>query len=251
MKPWLKYYREIEDLDYEEWCHYSLGGWKPMPYQSDFHQTLCYDKMIIGGIRSGKTSAALASFLNQAVYTIGHRFGFVSVSDAQAEMAFDRCLHMLMEGNAIMNAVKYINHQPFPCIHFLSDSEIHFRSCMQERWLGRTYDAFNLDDAAYMTDRDIPNFFKAHLIGTRMGVFSITSEPCEVGPRARNTWLYNLWCGQGLRIRVPTHENWHLDPSEIAELEGSMTLDRDTHRLLRANWVERRGRERRRSNNPV
>lgn len=211
---------------------------EPMPWQNFFYHAPQKQKIVVAGIRSGKTFGASIGFLHYATFHPWTRIANASISLDQAKIVFYSALELASKLNFERFVEDSIRH-PFPTIKMVNGAEMWFRSVGYEAelWRGQEFDWINVDEAAYIPSHSTIATLQGRLLGRnpmtgyfRDGIFTITTSP-----RGRG-WLYEMWRkgdpafpdadpSKFLSLRVRTLDNPHLNPAQLE--------------LVLANYTER------------
>lgn len=211
---------------------------EPMPWQEYFYHAPQKQKIVVAGIRSGKTFGASLGFLHYATFNPWSRIANASISLDQAKIVFYSALELASKNNFERFVADTIKH-PFPKIVMVNGAEMWFRSVGYEAelWRGQEFDWINVDEGAYVPHAATIATLQGRLLGKnpmtgryRDGVFTITTSP-----RGRG-WLYEMWRKGDpafpdadprtyLSVRVRTLDNPHLNPAQLE--------------LVMANYTER------------
>lgn len=211
---------------------------EPMPWQVYFYHAPQKQKIVVAGIRSGKTFGASIGFLHYATFNPWARIANASISLDQAKIVFYSALELASKLNFERFVEDSVRH-PFPTIKMVNGAEMWFRSVGYEAelWRGQEFDWINVDEAAYIPHAATIATLQGRLLGKnpmtntyRDGIFTITTSP-----RGRG-WLYEMWRKgdpnfpeaepeRFLSLRVRTLDNPHLNPAQLE--------------LVMANYTER------------
>ena len=212
--------------------------WTPFPWQHQFYHAPQKDKLVVAGVRSGKTAIVSAGFIHYMLYNPNSRIANASISADQANIVFYQCLDFVSRPE-FAHLVDYSVTHPYPIIRLLNGSEAWFRSVGYEAelWRGHEFDWINVDEAAYVANEMAIHTLKTRLLGRRRvydlwkprdGIFTMTSTP------KGKTWLFGRWklgdpdspeCRpeEYLSMRARTRDNTSLRPEDIERLMGSFT----------------------------
>lgn len=211
---------------------------EPIPWQIYFYHAPQKQKIVVAGIRSGKTFGASIGFLHYATFHPWARIANASISLDQAKIVFYSALELASKLNFERFVEDSVRH-PFPTIKMVNGAEMWFRSVGYEAelWRGQEFDWINVDEAAYIPHVTTISTLQGRLLGKnpmtnkyRDGIFTITTSP-----RGRG-WLYEMWRKgdpnfpeaepeRYLSLRVRTLDNPHLNPAQLE--------------LVMANYTER------------
>ena len=165
------------------------------PYQEYFYHAPQHDKLLIAGIRTGKSHLVSRGFMHLAQFNAGARLLNTSISSEQAKIVFNKCLEMCNHPN-FSHWVEYVSSSPYPMIRLVNKSEIWFRSAgyKAEYLRGFEFDVINFDEVAYEQRKETIDTLKGRLLGIntvthrhRMGILWMTSSPKGQG------WLSERW----------------------------------------------------------
>lgn len=228
---------EATQDDIELFCEHYFDI-EPMPWQSYFYHAPQKQKIVVAGIRSGKTFGASIGFLHYATFNPWTRIANASISLDQAKIVYYSALDLASKKNFEKFVKDTVKH-PFPRIVMVNGAEMWFRSVGYEAelWRGQEFDWINVDEGAYIPHVATIATLQGRLLGKnpmtnryRDGVFTITTSP-----RGRG-WLQEMWrkgdanypeadLEHFLSLRVRTLDNPHLNPAQVE--------------LLLANYTER------------
>jgi hypothetical protein len=224
-------------------CAYDIDLWARgyfgvslFPYQRHFYHRPQKDKLLVAGIRTGKSEVASLGFLHLAQYNPSSRLLNTSISSEQAKIVFTKCVERTKHPN-FSHWVEHIQSSPYPMIRLINKSELWFRSAGYEAELLRGYefDVINFDEAAYCTRETTIKTLKGRLLGInpftnapRLGYFWMTSSPKGQG------WLFERWKRGDpmyvgarpehyLSLRATIFDNPLLSPEQIADTIADYT----------------------------
>lgn len=189
-KEILTYCRDDIDL----WMKGYFDG-QLFPYQQYFYHAPQKDKMLIAGIRTGKSHLAGAGSLHFCQFHPAARFLNTSISSEQAKIVYAKCLEFCNMPR-FSHWVEHVQSSPYPLIRLVNGSELWFRSIGYEAELirGFEFDLINVDEAAYVTREHAIRTLKGRLLGInpitgrpREGIFWMVSSPKGQG------WLAERW----------------------------------------------------------
>jgi hypothetical protein len=166
-----------------------------LPYQNYFEWAPQKDKLLIAGIRTGKSELVSISALKFCQFHSGSRFLNTSISSEQAKIVYQNCLKYCYQPK-FQHWVDSIQSSPYPTIKLVNGSELWFRSIGYEAELirGFEFDFINIDEAAYVIRERAITTLKGRLLG----INSYTHEPragwfwMVSSPKGRG-WLYERW----------------------------------------------------------
>lgn len=223
---------------------------EPMPWQTYFYHAPQKQKIVVAGIRSGKTFGASIGFLHYATFHPYARIANASISLDQAKIVFYSALELASKHNFERFVADSVKH-PFPSIKMVNGAEMWFRSVGYEAelWRGQEFDWINVDEAAYIPHAATIATLQGRLLGRnpmtgkfRDGIFTITTSP-----RGRG-WLYEMWrkgdpafpeaeVDKYLSLRVRTLDNPHLNPAQL-ELVMANYTDRQRQQELEGQFLD-------------
>lgn len=227
---WAKWYF---DIDLQPWQEYFLLA----------PQT---DKLVVAGIRTGKSFISALGFLWFGQLHPQARILNTSISSEQANIVFQNCL-TFCENPRFKPWVEDIVRHPYPAIRLVTGAEMWFRSIGYEAELirGFEFDLINIDEAAYVVREMAVKTLKGRLLGinplthqSRAGLFWMISTPKGKG------WLFDRW-KQGdprytgskpdkfLSLRVLTYDNRMLMQSERGQELTEQIRQEYSERLIR------------------
>lgn len=190
------------DKEILEHCRYDIDLWargyfdgQVFPYQQYFYHAPQHDKMLIAGIRSGKSELVSMGFLHLAQFNPGARLLNTSISSDQAKIVYTKCLQYCSLPR-FSHWVEHIQSSPYPMIRLVNGSELWFRSIGYDAELirGFEFDCINIDEACYITRESVITTLKGRLLGInplthlpRLGLFWQTSSPKS------QQWAIDRW----------------------------------------------------------
>lgn len=223
----------VNDIDL--WARAYFDG-QMFPWQRQFYHRRQKDKLLIAGIRTGKSKLVGRGFLHFAQYHPYSRLLNTSISSEQAKIVYQNALedcHM----PRFQHWVEHVQSSPYPLIRLVNGSELWFRSIGYDAELirGFEFDLINVDEAAYVVRESAIKTLKGRLLGInpftnkpRSGLFWMTSSPKGQG------WLAERWkMGDPgikfarpdlyLSLRATIWDNPLLDQTMIEELMRDYT----------------------------
>lgn len=237
------------------WTRYYFDGWTPLDYQHRYYHAKQKKKILVAGIRTGKTMGIAAGFCHYMFYHKKCRIANASISADQANIVFQAMLDFC-ERPRLAKFVEHTERHPYPLIRFVNGAECWFRSVGYEAelWRGWEFDWINIDEAAYVSNAIAITTLEGRLLGSynvdgvdrqRAGLFTMTTSP------RGKTWLYDRWKrgdpdfygsqpDRFLSMRARTRDNIHLSEEAIAELEDAMT-ERQRQQELEGLFVDSEG----------
>lgn len=223
--------------DIDLWLKGYFGG-QMFPYQRFFYHAPQKDKMLIAGIRTGKSHLASVGFLHFAQYHAGSRLLNTSISSEQAKIVYTKCLEYCSMP-LFQHWVEHVQSSPYPLIRLVNGAELWFRSLGYEAELirGFEFDLINVDEAAYVTREMAIKTLKGRLLGInpvtgrpRAGLFWQISSPKGVG-----SWLAERWKRGDPQYTVA-------QPSKYLSLRATIwdnpLLDQETINDIMADYTE-------------
>jgi hypothetical protein len=211
------------------------------PWQQYYLAYPCKNKLVVAGIRTGKSFVAAYELLNFAFWNPGSRVLNVCITADQAQIIFNDIV--LMATNAKFNhwVAKIINH-PYPTIILHNGAEIWSRSIGgtsgdATTLRGWEFDVINVDEAAYVTNELAIMTLQGRLIGVnkqlkrpRYGLLTMKTTP-----KGAKTWLYDRW-----KRGDPQYPG--SDPKTYLSLQAKTSyntlLDAATIALITADYTE-------------
>lgn len=207
-----------------------------LPYQCYFYHAPQKDKMLIAGIRTGKSFLAARGALHLMQFNPGSRFLNTSISSEQAKIVYNNCLEMC-NANRFKHWVEHVQASPYPLIRLVNGSELWFRSIGYEAELirGFEFDCINVDEAAYVSHELAIKTLRGRLLGVnpltgkyRLGIIWFISSP------KGQSWLFERWKkgdpaypgadpSQYLSLRATIWDNIHLNPEAIENVMADYT----------------------------
>jgi hypothetical protein len=202
------------------------------PWQNYFLSYPCKNKLVVAGIRTGKSFVAAFQLLEFAYWNPGSRVLNVCITADQANIIFQDII-TLANSAKFRHWVKKIVYHPYPVIQLYNGSEVWSRSIGgssgdASTLRGWEFDVINVDEAAYVTNEFAIRTLQGRLIGVnkvtqrpRYGMLTMTTTP-----KGAKSWLYDRWklgdpgyqganTSKYLSIRARTYDNLLLDPEAI------------------------------------
>ena len=183
-------------------CSNDIGLWvkgyfngQVFPYQRYFYHAPQKDKLLIAGIRTGKSRLVSMGFLHFAQYHPYSRLLNTSISSEQAKIVFTNCLEYCNHPN-FSHWIEHVQSSPYPMIRLVNGSEIWFKPLGFEAELirGFEFDFICVDEGAYVQRELAIKTLKGRLLGYntminayRAGIFWIVSSPRP------QPWLIERW----------------------------------------------------------
>ena len=187
--------RELLDPDHGglqdiSWWYKAYFDGELYPWQHYFYHHPAKDKLVVAGIRSGKSYGAAVGLLHFPFYHPYARCLNTSISSEQAKIVFHTMLD-LCSRERFKHWVEHIEKSPYPLIRLVNGSEIWFRSVGYEAELlrGFEFDLINIDEAAYIQSRMTIDTLRGRLLG--------------VNPRTQEPRAGLLW-----QTRAPRASGW-------------------------------------------
>lgn len=223
----------------------------PIPWQTWFYHKPQKRKILIAGIRSGKTYTISLGFPHYALFNPYCRIANASISADQAKIVFFNVLDLVSRPN-FERYVKDSRKHPFPVIELVNGAEMWFRSVGYEAelWRGWEFDWVNVDEAAYIGSKNTYDTLAGRLLGRnthlnrpRDGRLSITTSPKGRG------WLYDEYKkgdpafpdvynpDRYLSLRVRSTDNPYLDREELQALMNEYS-DRQRQQELEGAFLD-------------
>jgi hypothetical protein len=224
-------------------CQYDIDLWakgyfdgQMFRYQQEFYHRPQKNKLLIAGIRTGKSHVVSRGFLHYAQYHPYSRLLNTSISSEQAKIVFQNCLQ-ICNAPRFKHWVDSVQSSPYPTIKLVNGSELWFRSIGYDAELirGFEFDVINIDEAAYVTRESSYKTLKGRLLGInpltglpRAGIMWLVSSPKGQG------WLAELWKkgdpqfaqaqpNKYLSLRATIFDNPLLDREQIDDLMAEYT----------------------------
>jgi hypothetical protein len=190
------------------------------------------NKLVVAGIRAGKSLAAAVMLPHFAFWNPGSRVLNVCITADQSQIIFQDIVNFVSSPK-FSHWVEKIVYHPYPIIKLVNGSEIWSRSIGgasgdASTLRGWEFDVINIDEAAYITNE----FAIRTLQGRLIGVNKITGKPrhglltLTTTPKGAKSWLYERWKKgdpgfpgsdplKYLSLRTRTYDNPNLDPESI------------------------------------
>jgi hypothetical protein len=165
------------------------------PFQRYFYHAPQKDKLLIAGIRTGKSHFAARGAMHMMQFNPGSRFLNTSISSEQAKIVYQACLQ-LCNAPRFSHWIEHVQSSPYPLIRLVNGSELWFRSIGYDAELirGFEFDLISVDEAAYVTRETAIKTLRGRLLGInpithqhRMGILWMISSPKGQG------WLAERW----------------------------------------------------------
>lgn len=225
--------RSLFDIDL--WANGYFDG-QVFRFQRHFYHAPQKDKLLVAGIRTGKSRLVSMGFLHFAQYHPYSRLLNTSISSEQAKIVYQNCLEFCAMPR-FRHWVEHVQSSPYPLIRLVNGSELWFRSIGYEAELirGFEFDLINVDEAAYVTHEAAIKTLKGRLLGInpfthkpRAGIFWQVSSPKGQG------WMFERWKKgdpqysfaqphKYLSLRARTTDNPLLSLEQIQELMADYT----------------------------
>lgn len=226
---------EHAQFDLDLWLSGYFDG-QCFPYQQYFYHAPQKDKLLVAGIRTGKSRLVSMGFLHFGQFHPGARILNTSISSEQAKIVYTNCLEYC-HSPRFSHWIEHVQSSPYPLIRLVNGSELWFRSIGYEAELirGFEFDLINLDEAAYITRENAVKTLKGRLLGInpttrkpRAGIFWMVSSPKGQG------WLSERWKkgdpqftsaqpDKYLSLRATIWDNPLLDQETIADVMADYT----------------------------
>jgi hypothetical protein len=198
------------------------------------------NKLLVAGIRTGKSFLAAYMLNHFAYWNPGSRCLNVCITADQAQIIFQDIIN-LASSDKFSHWVDKVVYHPYPMIRLVNGSEIWSRSIGgasgdASTLRGWEFDFINVDEAAYVVNEFAIRTLQGRLIGVnkvtnkpRYGMFTMTTTP-----KGAKTWLYDRWKlgdpsypgadpTKYLSFRAKTSDNTLLDPELIAAVLADYT----------------------------
>src|SRR5260221_1555519 len=240
------------DKEILERCEYNIDLWaagyfdgQAFPWQRHFYHAPQKDKLLVAGIRSGKSRLISMGFLHRAQYHSHSRMLNTSISSEQAKIVYQNCLEMCSMPR-FQHWVEHVQSSPYPLIRLVNGSELWFRSIGYDAELirGFQFDWINVDEAAYVTRDQAIKTLKGRLLGRNnlaqrelAGIFTMVSAPKGQGclaerwkkgdPKYLGAELHKY-----LSLRATVWDNPLLSQDQIRELMADYTESMIRQELL-------------------
>lgn len=236
--------------DLNWWAKLYFDG-MAFPWQQYWYHYPCKDKLVIAGIRTGKTRAAAMGMLHLGMYHPHIKGLNVSISLEQSKLVYYAMREML-ETPYLEHWVEDIQRSPYPVILLKNGSKFDFRSVGYEAELlrGDQWDVINLDEAAYITSDVAVNTIRGRLLGfnTRRGEPLMGLLWQGTTPKGKTSWLFRRWKrgdsryegsdpAKYLSLRALTTDNTLLDEEMIREIMEQYT-DREIQQEFQGIFLD-------------
>lgn len=210
------------------------------PWQQYYLQYPVKNKLVVAGIRTGKSFLAAFMLLHFAYWNPGSRVLNVCITADQAQIIFQDIVN-LANSSRFSHWIAKIVYHPYPAIVLANGAEIWSRSIGgasgdASTLRGWEFDVVNVDEAAYVVNEFAIRTLQGRLIGInkvtgkpRFGLFTMTTTP-----KGAKTWLYERWKRGDpsypgsdprtyLSLRARTYDNTLLDPAIIEMVMADYT----------------------------
>lgn len=165
-------------------------------WQAYFYHHPAKDKMVVAGIRTGKSKGAAFGLLHYMWSHPGCRVLNTSISAEQAKIVYHE-LAELAHQDRFKHWIERDEKSPYPLIRLYNGAEFWARSVgYQAEYLrGFEFDVINIDEAGYIVD----DFTITTLRGRLLGVNPMTHQPragiiwYTTTPKGKTGWLYERW----------------------------------------------------------
>src|SRR5260221_10009061 len=170
--------------DIDLWAKGYFDG-QLFPYQRYFYHAPQKDKLLIAGIRTGKSTLLGLGALHDGQFNAGSRYLNTSISSEQAKIVYQKCMEYCQHSN-FNHWIDHTQSSPYPLIRLVNGSELWFRSIGYEAELlrGFEFDFITVDEAAYITRENAIKTLKGRLLGInpmtrlpRRGLFWMAASP--------------------------------------------------------------------------
>lgn len=209
-------------------------------WQDYFLRYPARNKLVVAGIRSGKSFLAAFQLLHLAYWLPGSRLLNVCITADQAQIIFNDIL-MLAQSSKFAHWIADVVRHPYPVIRLHNGSEIWSRSIGGSSGDASTirgweFDVINIDEAAYMVNELAYKTLQGRLIGVnkltkrpRHGLMTLTTTP-----KGAKSWLFDRWKlgdpaypsarpDQYLSLRARTTDNKAIDLALLEEILSDYT----------------------------
>lgn len=223
------------------------------PWQDYFLRYPCKNKLVVAGIRTGKSFVAAVELPHFAYWNPGSRCLNVCITADQAQIIFQDIMN-LVTSSKFEHWVEKVVYHPYPMIRLINGSEIWCRSIGgaagdASSLRGWEFDVINIDEAAYVVNEHAVRTLQGRLIGVnkvtgkpRFGLLTMTTTP-----KGAKSWLYDRWKkgdagipGSNPRVylslRARTYDNTKLDLDAI-ELALADYTDRQRQQEIEGIFI--------------
>lgn len=212
------------------------------PWQKYFLAYPCKNKLVVAGIRTGKSFMTAFMLLHFAFWNPGSRVLNVCITADQAQIIFNDIM-MLCDSGLFKHWVDKVTHHPYPVIRLVNGSEIWCRSIGgatgdASTLRGWEFDVVNIDEAAYVVNEIAVKTLMGRLIGVnkvtrrpRYGMLTMTTTP-----KGAKSWLFDRW-----KLGDPSYPQ--ANPARYLSLRArtfdNTLLSRDVIDSILENYTER------------
>lgn len=234
-----KFLTEVGGSNITAFTRFYFDGWTPIPWQHQFYHAPQKRKLVVAGIRSGKTKIVAASFLYYMLLHPDCRVANASISADQANIVYYDCLE-LAERPRFKHWIEKVERHPYPSIKLVNGAEAWFRSIGYEAelWRGHEFDVINIDEAAYVTSVMAMKTLEGRLLGSYQNMLGKSVQRdgqlwMTTSPKGK-TWVFERWKlgdptypgaqpDRYFSLRARTFENPHISPEALEELMAGWT----------------------------
>jgi hypothetical protein len=215
---------------------------KLFEWQQYFMAYPAKNKLVVAGIRTGKSFGVACMLLIFAYWNAGSRLLNVCITADQSLIIFNDIM-TLAQSPKFAHWVERVVQHPYPVIRLHNGSEIWFRSIGgasgdASTIRGWEFDVINVDEAAYVVNEMAIRTLQGRLIGVnkatrkpRYGLFTMVTTP-----KGAKTWLYERW-----KRGDPQYP--HAEPQKYLSLRArtydNTLLDKATIEMALADYTER------------
>lgn len=207
------------------------------PWQHYYYHYPVKDKLVVAGIRVGKSMGASLGMLHHGQFHPYSRILNTSISSEQAKIVYYNMLD-LIQAERFKHWVEHHEKSPYPLIRLVNGTEFWFRSLGYEaEYLrGFEFDLIHLDEGAYVQSEMSIKTLRGRLLGVnpktgrpRSGLFWTSTTP-----KGKAGWTYERWKrgdsrfegadpARYLSLRVRTIENPLLSKEILREIMADYT----------------------------
>lgn len=225
----------IDDITW--WQQLYFPHLRIFDWQHYFYHYPCKDKMVVAGIRVGKSMGATLGMLHHAQFHPYCRILNTSISSEQAKIVYYNMMDLIQQ-ERFKHWIETTEKSPYPRIQLVNGAEIWFRSLGYEAELlrGFEFDLIHLDEGAYVQSEMSIKTLRGRLLGVnpktgrpRAGIFWTSTTP-----KGKAGWVYERWkrgdprfegadTNRYLSLRVRTVENPLLSKDILREIMADYT----------------------------
>ena len=213
-----------------------LRGFKPLPYQYNYHQARIGNTTWLAGVAGGKTVGSAASCTMDCISIPYFKVLNTSVTAKQSELPFDQFMSWYEGNDKLEHLVEDVKLRPWPIVKFKNFSLYEFRtSGTNARFIrGTEFDRIVFDECGLDYNGEIVKVLRSRLRGIRpdgskrMARLDCISSPTDA-PWFRERYergleteeIYDPAYYRSFKTR--TRENTNLTEEQIRLMEAEFT----------------------------